>query len=352
MKLYSNITIFFLIWVLSILIISYFGFSILPSSSIFPHDFIKNLANWDGNYYLSISQNGYQDDTHYAFFPLYPLLIKALSLVLQNYLFSAVIISISATFLGIKLLYNLINQQFDKKIAKKSILALLIFPTSFYFLIAYSEGLFFFLTIATFYFARKNLFLAVIFSVLATATRLPGLAVAFALILQTYQNYGINRKNWFVILSPLGFIIYCGYLYIQTGDPIYFLQSQQNWQRLPNLPYLSFWQNIQQLVTPGFIEKYPNFLLDLFFSIFGVGMIIRSFRFLPFSYSVYGFLSILFPLLTSTLMSMPRFLLPIFPIYIMIALWKNENASFAYQLLSIMLLSLFVILFINGFWVS
>ena len=56
--------------------------------------------------------------------------------------------------LTLRYLGTAVNQ--DKKIAEKVILALLFFPTSFYFLTAYSEGLFFFLIVATFYFLRHN----------------------------------------------------------------------------------------------------------------------------------------------------------------------------------------------------
>jgi hypothetical protein len=351
MKFYPKIFTFLSIWILLVTFIAGISFYIVSYQNG-AGNFINSLSNWDGKYYLSIAQNGYQENFHYAFFPLYSILIHLLSQLLQDYLLSAILISIGSTILGAKILFDLIKQEFNLPLAKKVVLSLVIFPTSFYFLISYSEGLFFLLVVATFYFARKNLFLATILAALACATKFSGIALALGLILEIHLTTGLNRKNWFVLLAPLGLILYSYYLYTQTGDPFYFLQAQQNWQRSPSLPYQAFWQNIQHLVKPGFIMDYPNFLIDLIFSIFGLGIIIRSFRFLPISYSVFGLISILIPLTTSTLMSMPRLLLPIFPIFITLALIKNEYINFGYQLLSILFLGIFILLFINGFWVA
>lgn len=353
MKLYSNITYFFLIWLVSILVIFYFGFANFPHSPQFNNDFLKSFANWDGGHFLSIAQYGYLEKYQFAFFPLYPLLINIISNLTHNYLYSALIISLSCAFLTIQLLFHLVSLNFDKKIAQKVILSLLIFPTSFYLLTVYSESLFLFLTMGTFLSIKKNnLFLATIFAGLASGTRLIGLAVAVGLLVEVLTTTGLNRKNWFVIFSFSGFILYTFFLYRQTGDLFYFLIAEQHWQRSLTIPVYGFWETIKSLSQNGFIQNHFNGFLDLAFAIFGLGLAIRTFRFLPPSYSIYSLLSVLIPLFTPTLSSMPRFLLPIFPIFIMLALVKKDYFSFAYHLISIMLLGAFAILFINGYWVA
>lgn len=362
MKLYSNITAIFIIWAISVLTIFFFGFSNFPHSDKFNNNFWENLANWDGGHYLGIAQFGYREKYQYAFFPLYPLLIKALNNLTQNYLMSSLLISIISSFLAIHLLFSLIRLDFDKqslpskdgkKIAEKVVLILLMFPTSFYFLTAYSEGLFLLLSLATFLFLRKgNLLLAVVAAALASATRVMGVALVLALIIEVWTKRGINKSNWYVLLAPGGLIIYCWYLFNQTGDPFYFITAQLHWQRVLTPPPLSFWETLRSLVTPGFITQNFNAFLDLLFTIFGLGLILRAFRFLPLTYAVYGLISVLLPLATSSLSSIPRFLLPIFPIFILIAAVKKQYVFFAYQIISLMLLGAFAILFINGYWVS
>lgn len=353
MKLYSNVTIIFCIWAISVFTIFFFGFSNFPHSSEFSNNFWENLRNWDGGHYIAIAESGYKEKLQFAFFPLYPLTIRFTNQFIQNYTFSAVLISVVSTLLAINLFHRLICLDFGRKLADSSMLWLLFFPASFYFLTAYSEGLFFLLAVATFYLVRRgNLMLATTLAALSSATRLQGIALVLAFLVEVYSIYGINRKNWYVWCAPLGLVVFGWYLWTQTQDPFYFLTAQTNWQRSITAPGLSFWQSLKNLSQPYFITGNFNIFLDLLFAIFGLGMILRSFRFLPPSYAVYGFFSLLLPMLTPTLSSLPRFLLPIFPIFILIALIKNQYVIFAYQLISVALLSAFAILFINGYWVS
>lgn len=356
MKLYPNITYIisiFIIWLLSILVIFYLGFSTLPHSRNFDNNFWQSLGNWDGGHFLGIAEVGYSQKFQYAFFPLYPFTIQILHHITKNFLVAAVLISLVSTFFGLHLLYKLVLLDFDKRKAEKTVLAFLFFPTSFYLLTAYSEGLFFFLAVLTFYFLRKNkLFWATIVASLASATRLVGLAVVAGLLVEVIIRQGLNRKNWFVLMSPLGFFIYCFFLYKQTGDPFYFIKAENHWQRVLVAPGTGFWETISNLSSGGFISSNFSIFLDLIFAVFGVGFAIRAFRFLPSSFAVYGLISIGTPLLTPTLSSMPRFLLVIFPLFILVASVKNRFFQQFFQVFSIMLLAIFSVLFITGYWVS
>lgn len=346
MKLYPNITKIFIIWLVAVFLILYFGFLNLPHTKTFEYDFFGSLGNWDGGHYLGIAKEGYSQKFQYAFFPLYPLAIRFLSLVTHNYLLSAVSISIVSTFLGLHLLYRLVSQDFDKKIAEKAVLIFLFFPTSFFLLTAYSEGLFFFLSIAAFYFLRqKKLFWAVLAASLVSATRLVGLAVVAGLIVEVVVTRGFNRKNWYVLFAPFGFVIYCIFLFSQTGDPFYFITAENHWQRLLTVPTVGFWQALTNITS-------VNILLDLAFAIFGLGFAIRSFRFLSPSLAIYSLISVGIPLFTPTLSSMSRFLLPIFPVFILMALIKNPFINMGLQVFSLMLLAVFSVLFITGYFVA
>src|SRR5205823_5702519 len=143
MKLYTKITIIFSIWLISVLILSSVSFFMLPHSGKFTNNFFTSLSNWDGGHYLAIAKDGYKQKFQYAFFPLFPLVIRLLNQLTNNYLLAAVLISVISAFLGIQLLYRLISEDLDKKIAEKVIFALLFFPASFFFIMTYSEGLFF-----------------------------------------------------------------------------------------------------------------------------------------------------------------------------------------------------------------
>lgn len=353
MKIHLNIIYLFLIWSFCVYFLMYFGFTNFPKfRPTSRNEFLPNLANWDGGHYLSIAQFGYQENYKYAFFPLYPLAIRLVNNITSSYFYAAILISFFASLSGVYLFYKLITKELNKKIALDAVFFLLSFPTAFYFLAAYSEGLFFFLTIATFYFSKKNkLALATLTAALASATRIVGIAVALAFILEVVLTRGFNKKNWFIILSFTGFFLYCFHLYQQTADPFYFLTAQLHWQREFSIPGQGFWESVKTL-SEGLPPKNFFVLQNLIFAVFGLGLTIRTFRFLPPWYSIYAFLAIILPLLTPTLSSIPRFILPIFPIFILLGFVKNKYLLLFYQIISPFLLAAFAILYINGFFVS
>ncbi|MDP3758657.1 MAG: mannosyltransferase family protein [Candidatus Daviesbacteria bacterium] len=353
MKLYSNINLYFVIWFLAISLSFYLGLSTLPHSGKFDNNFLGSLSNWDGGHFIGIAKAGYSEKFQYAFFPLYPLVIRLFNQITQNYLAAAILISLVSTFLGLHILYKLVAADFGRKIAEKTVLVFLFFPTSFFLLAAYSEGLFFFLTVLAFYFLKQNkLFWATIVVALVSATRLVGLAVVAGLWIDVLTKQGLSRKNWYILFAPLGFIVYSIFLFQQTGDPFYFITAENHWQRAFTTPGVGFWETLKNIINGGFSALNFNVLLDLLFAIFGVGFAIRSFRFLSPSFAFYSLLSVGIPLFTPTLLSMPRFLLPIFPIFILVALIKNHYLKFALKIFSLVLLGIFTALFAAGYWVS
>lgn len=353
MKLYPNVTFIFTIWLVTILFVAFLGFSLLPHSNKFDDNFWVSFSNWDGGHYLGIAESGYSEKFQYAFFPLYPLTVKLVNQITGNYLVAAILISLVSTFFSLHLLYKLVTTDFNRKIAEKVILVFLFFPTSFFLLTAYSEGLFFLLTIAAFYFLRQNkLFWATAALALVSAARLVGLAAVAAFWIDILTRQGLNRKNWFTLLAPLGFVLYAIFLYQQTGDPFYFITAENHWQRTLSTPGVGFREALKNISDGGLSAENFNIFLDLIFAIFGAGFAIRTFRFLPTSYAVYSLLSVSIPLFTPTLTSIPRFLLPVFPIFILVALIKNRYVSLFFQVVSIAILTIFTALFVAGYWVS
>lgn len=354
MKLYTNITIIFSLWVLAIVTTAFLGFSMLPKSSFFHGNFLQAFANWDGGHYLSIAEHGYTIKYQYVFFPLYPILINIVSKLTSDYLLAGVLISAVCSFLAVNLLFKLISLDYGKPIAQRALLALLIFPLSFHFLTVYAESLFLLLVVCTFLFLRKKkYFWATVFAALASATRLAGLAVVASLILSVYFTEGINKKNWYIIFAPLGFLLYCLYLYNQTGDPFYFISAQSHfWNGGLVIPGSAVLFTIKQVLQPGFIFNNFRVLLDLLFALFAVITVWRVTRKLSLDYAIYSIISLGLVLFSPTIVALPRYLITIFPIFIILSLQRNYYLSIAYQFICLMLLSVYVILFINGYWVS
>lgn len=343
----------YLFWISILLAVIYLGFLLFPKSEYSSDNFFENFTNWDSRYYISIAQSGYLKPDHYAFFPGYPLAIKIITFITGNFYLSAVLISAISTFLASLFLYKLILLDFGEEIAKKALFYLLFFPTSFYLLVGYSEGLFLLLSILTIYYFRRNKFFwATFFAILTGLTRFMGLILILAIFIEIIRHKKLGKNNMTLLLSPLGFLGYCLFLYAQTGQPFYFMEAQTEWGRLIGLPWIPFWETLNNIFQGGFIQKYYYAIFDLIFAVFGLGMALRSVRFLPSLYSFYTLASILIPLLSSNLTSISRFLLPVFPVFILLAFIKNQTFETFYLIISLILIMFFSALFLNWYWVA
>ncbi|MDE2480764.1 MAG: hypothetical protein KGN02_01065, partial [bacterium] len=96
-----------------------------------------------------------------------------------------------------------------------------------------------------------------------------------------------------------------------------------------------------------------NQSLEIAFTALMVGVLIGGWKLLRPSYIAYMALSILIPMSTSSLMSMPRFALVLFPMFGILARWGDRpwvnNLVLAF---SLPLLGLFTVLFADWYWVA
>lgn len=313
-----------------------------------------DLANWDGRHFLQIAQIGYADKIQYAFFPLYPLLINFISNLLKiDFIYSALLINFVSSF-GIIYTFLKLLQEYKDKNPVKTLIYFLIFPTSFYFVAVYSESLFLFLSLLTFFFAEKRRFLlSAFFASLSSLTRVTGIAVIFTLIFYVfYSKTTLKEKIVVVALSALGLFLYCVYLFIQTGSPFYFLVSELTWGRNITFPGANIRDSVFYIVGVGLKPESFTILSDLIFTVFGLGMGLRAIRFLKPPLAVYTTLSLLIPLSTALLLSFPRFLVVIFPVFIILSKINNRIFTSSYVIISIVLLFLYFNFFLRNIWVS
>ncbi len=336
-----------LVWIVSLVAPVYLGFSYFPHPQNI--NFWQSLSNFDGGHYLSIARNGYLAKEQYAFFPLYPLLINLFAKITGDYLVAGLLISLVCLFLSLKLLNGLINFEFGKKYGTKGVLSLLLFPMSFYFLTVYTESLFLFLALSTFLAMKKrNFFLATVTCALGSATRISGIPLVLSFLTFVHLSSGL-RKNWYVILAPAGLVAYCIFLFNQTGDPFYFAKAQLNWHDHLVVPGSSLVFLAKKMLDPYFVINSFRDVLDFIFVIFGLIFSWRVFKKLSLEYAVFAVISIMLPLFSPTIAPMPRYILTIFPIFVVLALEKDEY-FWMYRIISPMLLVVFAILFVTRAW--
>ena len=360
----------FLFWRLLLSFASWLGQRFIPLKEGFlGGEGFGVWANFDGVHYLSIAQRGYIDFEQ-TFFPLYPLLIRFLAPLFRgNFLFSALFISHICLLTTLLLFSKLLQLDFKDKLSiihhpepeqssvqgstKPSsalvyghpLIILLLFPTSFFFASVYSESLFLMLVLGAFLAAKKKGWgLAGILGALASATRLVGVFLLPALLVEFWQQKTL--RNWklafrrnpakraignliYLLFIPLSLFAYMFYLRKAFGDPLRFLHAQQavgyrETARIILLPQV-FWRYLKIFLTVS-PHTFAFWVAVLEFGTTVLFLILTVFSFLKLSlsYSIFMLLSILTPTLTGTLNSMPRYVLTCFPGFILLGLINNR----------------------------
>ena len=333
--------------------------------------YIFSWLNFDGEHFLVIAQRGYRE-LEYFFFPLFPLLIRLVAKILSNtlggYAVTGLLISNLAFFLGLIGLIKLVKLDFSENIVRNAIFLLLLFPTSFYFGSYYSESLFFALCIWAFYFARTKKWIpAGILGILVTATRVVGLALFPALIIESLIQFKKDRIHPLIpVLASfsvmLGFIAYAIFLNIETGDPLNFFHNvtifgQQRAAGLIVLPQV-FYRYIFKIMPNLDYNYFPvvfSTLLELGSAILFLILVIASFFKLRLSYSIYLMLGYIIPTLSGSFSSFPRYVLVLFPGFILMSLFlsrHNKGILVLLSMISLVLLGIATSLFVRGYWIA
>lgn len=326
-------------------------------------------ANFDGEHYLSIAIFGYKEFEQ-AFFPVYPMLISFfakpfspdLFSSLQNSTVAGLLISNISFLLALLVLFKLITLDFPKKIAFTTIIVILFFPTSFYFGAVYSEALFFLLSILSFYNARKGRwFLASFFGMISSATRVFGILLFPALLIEAYQQRVNFSKMLWIFLIPIGLGVYMLYQYLTVGDLFAFYNLQervgeQHQKGVILLPQV-YYRYIKMLLTVDYSEAiYQTIILEFATGIlFFILPIYGYFKKIRLSYLAFAMLGFLMPTIQGSFSSLPRYVIVLFPSFLAAGLWFAGIPKIVkiIVLFSLgLMLCLETVLFLRGYWVA
>ena len=248
-----------------------------------------------------------------------------------------------------------------KRAALRSVALLLLFPTSFFLVSVYTEGLFFLLSVATFYAARKSRwFIAGILGSVASMTRFYGIFLVPALLI-SYLNSNRKRNPGELIsicLIPVGLIAYMVYLVHTTGDAFAFIHTLPAFGTGRATAIVWFpqvmWRYIRIFtlvdpVTYVYAIALLEFSVLLLFSL----LLIQSVRMrLDPSYIIYSLAIITVPVLTGTLTSLPRYVLSAFPLFFVLASIDNKPVLYATASVFTLALIIYAAAFLQGHFVA
>ena len=295
-------------------------------------------ARWDSDFFLRIAQNGY-DDASASFHPLYPALIAVLGRAFfGHYILAGLVISLVCCLGSFLLLHRLAEERLGLEGAGRSVLYLAVFPMALFLQAVYSESLFLLLTLAAFILAERNRFAAAgLVAGLAILTRASGLALLPALALLAWQHRDRGRALAGVALAVTVAAIYPLVLWQQLGDPWAFSDAQDRWHR-----HLSWagplggiwnglvagWRGLEQFVVghgthvSGANPMHAaaeNVQALLFLALF-LALTVVAWRRFGAPYGLFAAVSLAIPLAYPSsrwpLLSLPRFGLVIFPLFL------------------------------------
>src|SRR5579859_6125894 len=157
----------------------------------------QSWFRWDTGHFVHISLYGYTDAWRTAFFPLYPLLIKAVAPLTHNPFTAELLISNIALLVVSMVLYQLVCEDFDRERADRTVLYLSVFPTAFFLAVGYNESLFLCLALLCFYQMRHGRWwLAALFGLFASLTRSAGLFLALPFCLEYLRQHQFRWRLW------------------------------------------------------------------------------------------------------------------------------------------------------------
>lgn len=348
-------------------------------------DFIRALTNFDGIFYIRIATLGYQF-TEQAYFPLYPMLIRIVMMVVGNPITAGVFVSYTTFFAGIVLFEKYLSHLTRKKNIRWIIFFLLAYPTSYYFGVVYTESLFFFLVVGTLYFLKqKQYVISMLLAYCASLTRVVGILLIIPIVAIFLQEVMLFQKKsaatyivalvsqWRIALagvaSLLGLATYMLYLGKTLGDPLYFLHAQESFgaHRSSTLitPLQVVYRYLNIFFSADHTFQYFVAVLELLFYGLVLGLVAVELRSLYKLYkrkkllqlerlglAMFSLACVLVPSLTGTLTAMPRYTLMSLTLFLVLGELKNTTIKVVLLALFCTLHICFFALFVQGYYVT
>lgn len=349
-----------------------FKLSNFSENSLHLKTLLTSWYRWDSGQFTHIALYGYDTSYRMAFFPLFPLLERALTVAVRDPFVAGLIISNVATLGVFIVLYRLVSEDFGVERAWRSVLYLAAFPTAFFFAAAYNESLFLFFALLSFHLMRKgNWWLAGLAALGASLTRSIAVCLFIPFAYEYFRQHDFQwRKMRFDILSVAGLVggiaIFMVYGYLAFHDPLAFSHAENggDWQRKLAFPWLIFWE------AYGIIKHHPiltfdsiHTMMDLSATLFILGIVILAFvgpwklAKEHWSYAFYAVTICLFIILVPEsgrypLASLSRFMLEIFPAFIVLAaMGKMRNFNLYYLSICLPLLAFLLLQWLTGGWI-
>jgi hypothetical protein len=310
-----------------------------PTNAVRP--VLDVLSSWDGQWYFSIIRNGYPrhipphvtfevPEARAAFFPLYPMLVRAADVVLPGGdTFAGVFVNLVLGGIFVLLVGILTKRVAGAAAAGRAMVLVSLFPGSFVLLFTYSEAVMLVLAAACLLLLMdRRWVLAGVAAALCTATRPNALAVVAACAVAAFVAIRRERDWWSLaapILAPLGFIAFQLFLWHQTGErKAWWRVQHEAWGEGISFGWTAIRHTYEFTADPFGSATRSITALCLVATLAGLWALWKAK--LPPPVVAYTLVVIALMLLPATVTARPRFLFTAFPIVMAVAMiWPDDD---------------------------
>ena len=372
--------------------------------------FMNDQVAWDSEYYLAIAVGGYNDprsphltptgvvtspegnpppqrgggfsqsiSTSYAFFPFYPFMIRIFAFPLQIFglnpiataTLAGIIVSALGALLAMLALYDVTRDSLGEDGALRAAFYLIVFPTGFFLIQIYTEGLFVGLAFACLaMLKRKQWIPAALFAITATLTRAVGVALIIPMLITWFRtgewvDLDLEWRQIFhegIPLRPLGrallafspLIAFLIWKFSYLGLAFDYIESNYFGRGFLSLGYAFYaWAEAFRTMLAGTNPQHTAYYLTEFLG-FAIGIIacIATIKTHP-EIGWFSFAVLLISWGSGPAQGIHRYILGAPAVFITLARWGN-NPVFdrAWTTLSILLMGLLAMLFAFNMWVA
>jgi hypothetical protein len=238
---------------------------------------------WDSIWYTKIAERGYSsDDLSTAFFPLYPLAIRAVITFLPiNSVSAGIIVSTFASLVAFLMIFHLVQSTDGEMVARRALVYLATYPLAFILFAAYPEALFLACAVGAWLSAQSGRWAyAGLLGGLAGMTRGQGILLVLPFALLFLNQYRAKRIRlaqalWFLPFV-FGSLFHLLYVFQLGGSPFGWLSIMSVWNRF-SLPWETIGASLTTLIQGTDLGTWLFALRDMIaFSIFAILLIVSA----------------------------------------------------------------------------
>ena len=341
--------------------------------------FLRQFVAWDSEFYLSIALHGYDDPAvrsvdvggrqvslNYAFFPLYPAVVKVVAAPLGTFLdriaaatLAGVLVSILGAIGAAVSLFLLVRADGSETRAWKAAFFFLVFPTGFFLVQVYTEGLFTGLAFASLALARhRGIGWAAFLAVLAAWTRPVGACLVLPLAWACLEEYRASGRDRAALVSFLFALAPVAAFLVWRLSPLgrNFTDVEREFFHRGALQLrdsAASWGHAFGQLLSGRPESRVYHAMEIAAAAGAIAACLATLRRMPGA-SLFGLAAILVPLTSGEAQGFVRFVLPVPSLFVVLGGMgeRSEVLDRAWTAASVLLLGMLASLFTFDLWVA